>query len=275
MNGTTAARLKRYVVDHCPQGNRETIPDFHARRARVQVALIGWWQDLNGPGRKLARMLMDRGTMEIAETMTVVTNGAPPPPLPKRKPRKKRTRVGKFTSAPLPDLTDAPNCGHGRPDPAMCPWCRRALPRRVHRCTLRGMSLTADVSRLTVCTKCREKPRASPANKWCRDCRNTWSRANRPKHRDLPPEQRRRATCRAYTNVLVKRGVLTRGPCEACGTTERVEAHHDDYSKPRLVRWLCIACHRAHHRAIENRETPRPPDDRVYRDVPDPGAGKY
>ena len=137
------------------------------------------------------------------------------------------------------------------------------------------MSLTADVSRLTVCTKCREKPRASPANKWCRDCRNTWSRANRPKHRDLPPEQRRRATCRAYTNVLVKRGVLTRGPCEACGTTERVEAHHDDYSKPRLVRWLCIACHRAHHRAIENRETPRPPDDRVYRDVPDPGAGKY
>lgn len=111
MNGTTARRLKRYVNEHCPQGHGEQIPDFHARRARVQVALIGWWQDLNGPGRKIAARLMAAGTMEIAERMSVVTNGAPPPP-PKRKPREKRTVVGKYTSEPEPGVLDMGKLGH-------------------------------------------------------------------------------------------------------------------------------------------------------------------
>jgi hypothetical protein len=42
-------------------------------------------------------------------------------------------------------------------------------------------------------------------------------------------------------------GKLTRGPCEACGAAENVEAHHDDYAKPLDVRWLCRPDHAAHH----------------------------
>ena len=44
----------------------------------------------------------------------------------------------------------------------------------------------------------------------------------------------------------VKSGKLIKQPCEKCGD-EKTQAHHDDYSKPLDVRWLCDPCHRAHH----------------------------
>lgn len=42
-------------------------------------------------------------------------------------------------------------------------------------------------------------------------------------------------------------GRLVRQPCEKCGAT-KVDAHHDDYSKPLDVRWLCRKHHLEHHR---------------------------
>jgi hypothetical protein len=36
-------------------------------------------------------------------------------------------------------------------------------------------------------------------------------------------------------------------PCEICGSLDRVEAHHDDYSRPLDIRWLCFAHHREVH----------------------------
>ncbi len=43
----------------------------------------------------------------------------------------------------------------------------------------------------------------------------------------------------------VQAGHLTPGGCEKCGAS--AEAHHDDYSKPLEVRWLCRRHHREHH----------------------------
>ena len=40
----------------------------------------------------------------------------------------------------------------------------------------------------------------------------------------------------------LKKGTLTKGVCEECGT-DVVEAHHDDYTKPLEVRWLCAKHH--------------------------------
>jgi len=60
---------------------------------------------------------------------------------------------------------------------------------------------------------------------------------------------------RAHTAVLVavRNGSLIPGPCEICGKTKTTKttktlAHHEDYSKPLDVIWLCSRCHAEHHR---------------------------
>ena len=48
-------------------------------------------------------------------------------------------------------------------------------------------------------------------------------------------------------SYAVSVGKLLRGPCEVCGSVEKVHAHHDDYLKPLDVRWLCSLHHRQWH----------------------------
>lgn len=45
----------------------------------------------------------------------------------------------------------------------------------------------------------------------------------------------------------IKSGVLVRQPCEDCGGTEHIRAHHDDYNRPLEVRWLCASHHSQWH----------------------------
>ncbi len=58
------------------------------------------------------------------------------------------------------------------------------------------------------------------------------------------PEKKRAAN---LVYKALKSGKLIRQPCEACGTTSKVQAHHDDYSKPLNVKWLCQRDHLKHH----------------------------
>jgi hypothetical protein len=53
-------------------------------------------------------------------------------------------------------------------------------------------------------------------------------------------------------NSAVNRGLIVRpGSCMSCGRSNcRIEGHHDDYSKPLVVVWLCAKCHRARHKEI-------------------------
>ena len=51
----------------------------------------------------------------------------------------------------------------------------------------------------------------------------------------------------------IRTGKLLRCPCEICGIIE-VEAHHDDYTKPLMVRWLCVKHHKEFHRNLKNKK---------------------
>lgn len=48
-------------------------------------------------------------------------------------------------------------------------------------------------------------------------------------------------------NDAIRRGKLESQPCENCGMSP-ARAHHDDYSQPLKVRWLCAKHHAEWHR---------------------------
>ena len=52
---------------------------------------------------------------------------------------------------------------------------------------------------------------------------------------------------RTVASNAIQSGKLIKQPCEVCGL-EKSEAHHDDYSLPLSVRWLCRDHHAEHHR---------------------------
>jgi hypothetical protein len=48
----------------------------------------------------------------------------------------------------------------------------------------------------------------------------------------------------------IRSGSLIPQPCERCMRAINVHAHHEDYTKPLDVIWLCSTCHGARHREI-------------------------
>ncbi len=49
--------------------------------------------------------------------------------------------------------------------------------------------------------------------------------------------------CQKYVRVALYHKIITRQPCEVCGTTENIHAHHTDYTKPLEIKWLCEKHH--------------------------------
>jgi|SRR5215472_1854332 len=61
-------------------------------------------------------------------------------------------------------------------------------------------------------------------------------------HAGLSERTRRLSNVRSTARRARRLGKLQPETCECCGTA-KVEMHHDDYTQPLQVRWLCKRCH--------------------------------
>jgi hypothetical protein len=87
------------------------------------------------------------------------------------------------------------------------------------------------------------------ANKPCLDCGTPVYPGKGPRVRCCPCSNIRTAShlpAQKIAAKAIRKGTLIRQPCEVCGAA-KTEAHHDDYSRPLDVRWLCKSHHRQHH----------------------------
>lgn len=79
------------------------------------------------------------------------------------------------------------------------------------------------------------------------------ARAKRERHRARHPEK---ARARWTLHSAVAEGRIVKADaCEDCGVffgdARKLHGHHEDYSKPLEVAWLCKDCHAARHRTKE------------------------
>jgi len=54
--------------------------------------------------------------------------------------------------------------------------------------------------------------------------------------------------CHTLYRKALRNGTLIRpSRCSYCGSTRFIEGHHEDYTLPLLVQWLCRSCHQSGH----------------------------
>ena len=80
----------------------------------------------------------------------------------------------------------------------------------------------------------------------------SWRKRNRHKFQESQKAYKKKNKIELNARNLVykhiRRGKMFRGTkCEICNCEGKIEAHHDDYSKPLNVRWLCRTCHKKEH----------------------------
>jgi len=93
-----------------------------------------------------------------------------------------------------------------------------------------------------LCSICGRRPLET--TRLCRECLMRSREVHAARNKRHPDRYR----ARYLAATAIRDGRLLRGPCEICGAS-KVDAHHDDYSIPLSVRWLC----RVHHLDFHHR----------------------
>ena len=141
------------------------------------------------------------------------------------------------------DKPDCATCGAIKENPrdAYCNTCVRL--RNKLKSAVAGKRYKHDEGRKPFCSHCGKiKEENYSSESYCGRCKSTLRRIK------MNPEARAKEVTRILTRRAIAQGRLMRQPCEVCGSIERIDAHHDDYSKPLVIRWLCKKHHIEHHK---------------------------
>lgn len=81
-------------------------------------------------------------------------------------------------------------------------------------------------------------------NSTCCECAHIYNNTIR-KHRS---EYKLRHAAHIAVWAAIRGGhIIKPDNCSKCDSTTQIEAHHEDYTKPEDIIWLCQSCHREHH----------------------------
>jgi hypothetical protein len=97
---------------------------------------------------------------------------------------------------------------------------------------------------MMICSKCGTE-HARTGQRYCASCHAAQMREWRKTH-PMNAGQKKRDTARSHANMSVKRGLIEREPCCACGSAD-AQMHHPDHELPQFVAWLCRPCHLTWH----------------------------
>lgn len=84
-------------------------------------------------------------------------------------------------------------------------------------------------------------------NEYWRDYRSKHKEERKKRLKEYNEKYPEKIRARYILNNAIRKGQLERKSCEVCGN-EKAEAHHDDYTKPLEVKWLCSKCHAEYHK---------------------------
>ena len=135
----------------------------------------------------------------------------------------------------------------------------------------RGLAIFQGGFMEKVCPHCETKKEIPSSQSWCNDCKRDWKRRNPEKVHKSKRDWKTRNKDNVRKHELlwktrhpekirakqiignrVYRGTMMKKPCEKCGTTIEIHAHHPDYRFPTNVIWLCRHHHEELHRELKN-----------------------
>lgn len=86
----------------------------------------------------------------------------------------------------------------------------------------------------------------------CKACKKGYEKEYRKKRngyfKEYREKNKEKLRAKEKVRYAIKKGLMKIKPCEVCGG--KAEAHHEDYSKPLDVLWLCHTHHMNVHKKI-------------------------
>ena len=146
-----------------------------------------------------------------------------------------------------------------------CKWCNEIKPEE--QLIRRNTKEPYSESNIRCCRACnqarnRQRYKDPEIRKKQLEANGKWRKENPEKMgayaKDFLERRPNNLKARSKVGYMIRRGYWTAQPCEVCGATEGIEAHHDSYAEAHwtTVRWLCKEHHEKWHQNLDPVKNP-------------------